>query len=55
VFINIPSRLPPNKGFQHAIEVAEGVELVITKPYHHPRRHKEIGKVIKEMLDMGYI
>jgi hypothetical protein len=34
----------------------EGAKLMITPPYHHPRRFKvEIEKEIKELLEMGHI
>ena len=56
VFKAIPSSISPDRGFEHIIELEEGAKLVITTPYHHPRHYKEeIEKMIKELLDMGYI
>jgi hypothetical protein len=56
VFEPIPPRAPPDRGFEHIIELYEGVKLVITTPYKHPKKYKdEIEKAIKELLDMGHI
>jgi hypothetical protein len=47
---------PPDRGFEHTIEMEEGEKPVITTPYHHPRRFKdEIEREIKELLAMGHI
>jgi hypothetical protein len=55
VFGSIPPARPPDKGFEHTIEL-EGAKPMITPPYHHPRRFKdEIEKAIKELLAMGRI
>ena len=56
VFGLIPLGVPPNRGFEHIIELEGGAKLVITTPYRHPKKYKdEIEKVIKELLDMGHI
>jgi hypothetical protein len=53
---SIPPSRPPNKGFEHTIELEEGAKPMITSPYRHPRRFKdEIEKAIKELLAMGHI
>jgi hypothetical protein len=55
VFESIPPRPPPDRGFEHIIEMEEGAKPVITT-YRHPKRYKdEIEKTIKELLDMGHI
>jgi hypothetical protein len=52
----IPLGRPPDRGFEHTIELEEGAKPMITPPYHHPRRFKdEIEKAIKELLAMGHI
>ena len=56
VFEDIPLGIPPNRGFEHIIELEEGAKPVITTPYRHPKHYKEeIEKMIKELLDMGHI
>jgi hypothetical protein len=56
VFEAIPPRRPPDRGFEHTIELKEGAKPMITPPYHHSRRFKdEIEKAIKEFLAMGHI
>jgi hypothetical protein len=56
VFGSIPLGAPPNKGFEHIIELEEEVKPIITTPYRHPNKYKdEIEKAIKELLDMGHI
>jgi hypothetical protein len=37
VFGDIPPGRPPDRGFEHAIELEEGTGAVITTPYRHPR------------------
>jgi hypothetical protein len=52
----IPPGRPPDRGFDHTIELEEGAKPMITPPYRHPRRFKdEIEKEIKELLAMGHI
>jgi hypothetical protein len=56
VFGLIPPGSPPERGFEHTIEMEEGEKPMITSPYRHPRRFKdEIEKEIKELLVMGHI
>jgi hypothetical protein len=56
VFGQIPPGQPPDRGFEHIIELEEGAKPVITTPYRHPKKFKdEIEKAIKELLDMGHI
>jgi hypothetical protein len=56
VFEPLPARRPPDKGFEHVIELEEGLNLVITTPYRHPKRFKDkIKKSIKEIIEMGHI
>ncbi|XP_059068173.1 uncharacterized protein LOC131858745 [Cryptomeria japonica] len=56
VFGDIPPGVPPDRGFEHGIELEEGAKPVITTPYRHPRAYKdEIEKTIHELLDMGFI
>jgi transposase InsO family protein len=56
VFGPIPPGVPPDRGFEHIIELEEGEKPVITMPYRHPKKYKdEIEKAIKELLDMGHI
>jgi hypothetical protein len=56
VFEPIPLGAPPDRGFEHIIELEEGVKPIITTPYRHPKKYKdEIEKAIKELLDMGHI
>jgi hypothetical protein len=56
VFGPIPPGVPPDRGFEHIIELEEGEKPVITTPYRHPKKYKDkIEKLIKEILDMGHI
>jgi hypothetical protein len=56
VFSDIPPGISLDKGFEHIIELEEGVQVVITNPYRHPKVYKdEIEKTIKELLKMGHI
>ena len=49
VFSDIPPGIPSDRGFEHIIELEEGVQAVITNPYRHPKIYKdEIEKTIKE-------
>jgi hypothetical protein len=51
LFEPFPVGIPPDRGFDHAIEIEEGSNTVITITYMHPKRFKnEIEKVIKEIL-----
>jgi hypothetical protein len=56
VFEPIPPGAPPDRGFEHIIELEEGAKPVITTPYRNPKKYKdEIDKAIKELLDKGHI
>jgi hypothetical protein len=56
VFWEIPLGKPPDRGFEHTIELEEGGKPMITTPYRHPKKFKhEIEKAIKELLEMGYV
>jgi hypothetical protein len=56
VFGPIPPGVPPDRGFEHIIELEVGAKPVITTPYRHPKNYKDqIEKAIKELLDMGHI
>jgi len=56
VFGDIPPGQPPNKRFEHTIELEPGVQGVITTPYRHPKAYKdEIKKAIRELLALGHI
>jgi hypothetical protein len=56
VFGPIPPGVPPDRGFEHIVELEGGDKLVITMPYRHRKKYKdEIEKAIKDLLDMGHI
>jgi hypothetical protein len=56
VFRPLPAGRPPDRGFEHVIELEEGAKLVITTPYRHPKKFKdEIEKAIHKLLEMGHI
>ena len=56
VFEPIPPGKPPDRGFEHIIELEEGAKPVIDTPYRHPKKHKDkIESAIKELLAMGHI
>jgi hypothetical protein len=56
VFGPIPPGVPPDRGFEHIIELEAREKPVITTPYRHLKKYKdEIEKEIKELLDMGHI
>jgi hypothetical protein len=56
VFGLIPPGVPPDRGFEHIIELEAGAKPVITTPYRHPKKYKDnIEKFIKDLLDMGHI
>jgi hypothetical protein len=56
VFGPIPPSVPPDRGFEHIIELEAGAKPIITTPYKHPKKYKyEIEKTIKELLDMEHI
>jgi hypothetical protein len=54
VFGQIPSGIPPDRGFEHTIELEEGEKPMITTPYRHPNKFKdEIEKAIKGIVGDG--
>jgi hypothetical protein len=56
VFGKIQLGIPPDRGFEHTLELEEGSKPVITSPWRHPKKSKyEIEKVIEELLEMGNI
>ena len=56
VFGEIPPRQPPDRGFEHTIELEQGIQAVITTPYRHPKAYwDEIEWAIQELLAPGHI
>eukprot|EP00253_Pinus_taeda_P003165 PITA_03165 len=56
VFGEIPPGQPPNRGFEHTIELEQGIQTVITTPYRHPKAYRdEIERAIQELLALGHI
>ena len=50
---DLPAGRPPDRGFEHIIELEEGTQAVITTPYKNPKKYKdEIEKTIKELLEL---
>jgi hypothetical protein len=48
VFEPLPVRRPPRRGFEHVIELEEGLNPIITTPCRHPNKFKEeIEKAIR--------
>jgi hypothetical protein len=41
VFGPIPPGVPPDRGFEHIIELEGGAKPVITTPYKHPKKYKD--------------
>eukprot|EP00253_Pinus_taeda_P003924 PITA_03924 len=49
-------RQPPDRGFEHTIELEQGKQAVITTPYRHPKAYRdEIERAIQELLALGHI
>jgi hypothetical protein len=47
VFRPLLTRRPPDRGFEHVIDLEEGENPMITTPYSHPKKFKdEIKKVM---------
>eukprot|EP00253_Pinus_taeda_P035810 PITA_35810 len=43
-------------GFEHTIELEQGIQEVITTPYRHPKAYRdEIERAIQELLVLGHI
>jgi hypothetical protein len=56
VFGPIPPAVPPDRGFEHIIELEGGAKPIINTTYRHLKKYKdETEKAIKELLDMGHI
>lgn len=56
VFGEIPPGQPPDQGFEHNIELEQGIHAVITTPYRHPKAYRdEIERAIQELLALGHI
>eukprot|EP00253_Pinus_taeda_P018255 PITA_18255 len=56
VFGEISPGEPPNRGFEHTIELEQGIQAVITTPYRHPKAYRdEIKVAIQELLALGHI
>lgn len=54
--VDIPLGKPPDRGFDHLIELEEWVHIFITSPYYHPKVYKyKIKKSVKELLQLGHI
>ncbi len=56
LFGEIPPGQPPDRGFEHTIELEQGIQAVITTPYRHPKGYEEeIERAIQELLALGHI
>ena len=56
MFGDIPLVRPSNRGFEHTIELEQGIQAVITTPYRHPKAYRdEIEQAIQELLALGHI
>ena len=56
VFGEILLGKPPDRGFEHTIELEQGIQAVITTPYRHPTAYRdEIERAIQELLALGHI
>jgi len=55
VFGDIPLGQPPDRGFEHIIELEPSVQVVITTPYRHPKAFKdEIERAIRNLLVLSH-
>ena len=51
VFGEIPPGQPPDRGFEHTIELEQGIQAMITTPYRHRKAYRdEIARTIQELL-----
>jgi hypothetical protein len=41
VFGLIPPGVPPDRGFEHIIELEVGAKPIITTPCRHPKKYKD--------------
>lgn len=56
IFGEIPPRQPLDWGFEHTIELEQGIQAVITTPYRHPKAYRdEIERAIHDLLALGHI
>eukprot|EP00253_Pinus_taeda_P004243 PITA_04243 len=56
MFGEIPLVQPPDRGFEHTIELERGIQAVITTLYRHPKAYwDEIERAIQELLALGHI
>ena len=56
VFRDIQLGQPPDRGFEHTLELEQGIQVVITTPYRHPKAYRdEIERAIHELLALGHI
>jgi len=56
VFGEISPGQPLDRGFEHTIELEQGIQAVITTPYRHPKAYQdEIERAIQELLALGHI
>ena len=48
--------LPPIRGQEHQIQLKEGAQAIVQRPYRYPFYPKnEIEKIVKEFLSVGSI
>ena len=53
---DMPNKLPPNRGFKHAIVLKEGATPMSVRPYRYPQIQKtEIELLVSKMLVAGVI
>lgn len=56
VFGDIPPKLPPDRGFEHTIELEQGIQAMITTPHRHPKAYRdEIERAIHDLLELEHI
>jgi len=56
VFGEILLQQPPDQGFEHTIELEQGIQAVITTPYRHPMAYQDENEwAIQEFLALGHI
>ena len=41
MFGEIPPGQPSDRGFEHTIELEQGIQAVITTPYRHPKAYRD--------------
>lgn len=56
VFRDVPPGRSPDRGFEHTIELEDGMNAVIATPYRHPKTYKDkIEQAIQELLRLGQL